>query len=141
MGTRKLPRKMAGEDQKDEKKLVGKSGKEMDVEAKINDIMMEGGKVIKMEVDYSETVAKKIPEAKELAKKNLNEALEMLTGLEKQTRTGADMHSTAKVLVWLVSFTNRFNLFICSLFQWMFDQKEHFFFIYVFLIQVFFQSK
>ena len=26
--------------------------------------MMEGGKVIKMEVDYSETVAKKIPEAK-----------------------------------------------------------------------------
>ena len=51
---------MAGEDQKDEKKLVGKSGKEMDVEAKINDIMMEGGKVIKMEVDYSETVAKKV---------------------------------------------------------------------------------
>ena len=35
-----------------------------DVEARINDIMMEGGKVIKMEVDYSETVAKKIPEAK-----------------------------------------------------------------------------
>merc|ERR1712223_1897492 len=102
MGTRKIPRKMAGEDQKDEKKLVGKSGKEMDVEAKINDIMMEGGKVIKMEVDYSETVAKKVPEAKELAKKNLNEALEMLTGLEKQTRTGADMHSTAKVLVCIV---------------------------------------
>merc|ERR1712223_469868 len=64
--------------------------------------MMEGGKVIKMEVDYSDTVAKKIPEAKELAKRNLNEALEMLTGLEKQTRTGADMHSTAKVLVCIV---------------------------------------
>ena len=96
---------MAGEDQKvqkDEKKLVGKSGKEVDVEAKINDIMMEGAKVVKMEVDYSETVAKKIPEAKELAKKNVNEALEMLIGLEKQTRTGADMHSTAKVLVCIV---------------------------------------
>jgi len=46
---------MAGEDKKDEKK----SKKDMDVEAKINDIMMEGGKVVKMEVDYSESVAKK----------------------------------------------------------------------------------
>merc|ERR1711936_1241794 len=55
-----------------------------------------------MEVDHSETVAKKIPEAKEVAKKNLNEALEMLMALEKQTRTGADMHSTAKVLVCIV---------------------------------------
>lgn len=90
---------MAGEDKKDEKK----SKKDMDVEAKINDIMGgEGGKVVKMEVDYSESVAKKIPEAKELAKKNLTEALEMLINLEKQTRTGADMHSTAKVLVCIV---------------------------------------
>ena len=47
---------MAGEDKKDEKK----SKKDMDVEAKINDIMMEGGKVVKMEVDYSESVAKKV---------------------------------------------------------------------------------
>merc|ERR1712241_1470131 len=95
---------MAGEDKVggDEKKFVGKTGKNLDVEAKINDIMMEGGKVVKMEVYHSETVAKKIPEAKELAKKNLNEALEMLTALEKQTRTGADMHSTAKVLVCIV---------------------------------------
>lgn len=88
---------MAGDDKKGDKTKAAE-----DVEAKINDIMMEGGKVIKMEVDYSETVAKKIPEAQELAKKNLNEALEMLLGLEKQTRTGADMHSTAKVLVCIV---------------------------------------
>ena len=48
---------MAGEDKKDEKK----SKKDMDVEAKINDIMGgEGGKVVKMEVDYSESVAKKV---------------------------------------------------------------------------------
>ena len=47
---------MAGEDKKDEKK----SAKDVDLEAKINDIMMEGGKVIKMEVDHSETVAKKV---------------------------------------------------------------------------------
>ena len=91
---------MAGDESKTEKK--SKAAAE-DVEAKIQDIMMEGGKVIKMEVDYSETVAKKIPEAKELAaKKNVDEALEMLMSLEKQTRTGADMHSTAKVLVCLV---------------------------------------
>ena len=45
---------------------------------------LSGGKVIKMEVDYSETVAKKIPEAKKLAESNLNEALEMLINLEKQ---------------------------------------------------------
>ncbi len=82
------------------KKEKGKNND--DVEARIQDIMMEGGKVIKMEVDYSETVTKKIPEAKELAKKNLDEALEMLLSLEKQTRTGADMHSTAKVLVCIV---------------------------------------
>ena len=71
-----------------------------DVEARINDIMMEGGKVIKMEVDYSATVATKIPEAKALAQTNLTEALDQLLTLEKQTRTGADMHSTAKVRVF-----------------------------------------
>ena len=85
---------MTGTEKKAEKSKLTE-----DVEAKINDITMEGGKVIKMEVDYSDTVAKKIPEARELAKKNLNEALDMLMSLEKQTRTGADMHSTAKVLV------------------------------------------
>ena len=91
--------KMTGTEKKTEKSKLTE-----DVEAKINDITMEGGKVIKMEVDYSETVAKKIPEAREVAKKNLTEALDMLMSLEKQTRTGADMHSTAKVLVYCVSF-------------------------------------
>jgi len=37
-----------------------------------------------------------------LAKKNMDEAIDLLMSLEKQTRTGADMHSTAKVLVCLV---------------------------------------
>ena len=37
-----------------------------------------------------------------LAESNLNEALEMLMNLEKQTRQGADMHSTAKVLICIV---------------------------------------
>ena len=37
-----------------------------------------------------------------MAESNLNEALEMLMNLEKQTRQGADMHSTAKVLICIV---------------------------------------
>ena len=58
---------------------------------------------VKMEVDYSTTVEEKIPKAKELAAQNkLDDALEMLIALEKQTRTGCDMHSTSKVLVAIV---------------------------------------
>ena len=97
---------MAGDDSKAENTKKAKDGKTLKagetVEDRIADIMMEGGKVIKMEVDYSETVAKKIPEAKKLAESNLEGALEMLMALEKQTRQGADMHSTAKVLVCIV---------------------------------------
>ena len=52
---------------------------------------------------YSETCDKKIPEAQTLAAQGkLNEALEMLTSLEKQTRSGADTHSTGRVLVTIV---------------------------------------
>merc|ERR1712141_782833 len=91
--TFKIEKIMAGDESKADK---SKKGNKDDVESRINDIMMEGGKVIKMEVDYSETVAKKIPEAKKLAESNLDGAL------EKQTRQGADMHSTAKVLVCIV---------------------------------------
>merc|ERR1712029_1339203 len=91
---------MAGKDGKDEKK-------DADVESKINEIIADGsglgGANPKMEVDYSETVEEKIPQAKELAAQNkLEDALEMLLALEKQTRTGADMHSTSKVLVAIV---------------------------------------
>ena len=82
--------------------------------------MADGANVVKMEVDYrwvysslklnfldifisSETCDKKIPEAQTLAAKGkLNEALEMLLALEKQTRAGADSHSTGRVLVTIV---------------------------------------
>ena len=78
-----------------------------DIQSKINEIISEGGGTggmgVKMEVDYSSTVEEKIPQAKELAAQNkLDDALEMLIALEKQTRTGADMHSTSKVLVAIV---------------------------------------
>ena len=75
-----------------------------DIEAKINEIIVEGNSAaVKMEVDYSDTTAKKIPEARDLAKAGkLTDALELLLALEKQTRTGCDMHSTAKILVTIV---------------------------------------
>jgi len=78
--------------------------KNVDVESKISEIIADGGgPILKMEVDYSATVEEKIPIAQTLAKDGkLNEALEMLLGLEKQTRTGADMMSTSKILVAVV---------------------------------------
>lgn len=85
-----------------------KGAVDAETQSKINEIISEGGggaggMGIKMEVDYSSTVEEKIPQAKELAAQNkLDAALEMLLALEKQTRTGADMHSTSKVLVAIV---------------------------------------
>jgi len=58
------------------------------------------GNVVKMEVDYTEKCDKEIPECEERAKNgDLVEALETLLTLEKQTRTGADMFSTSRILV------------------------------------------
>ena len=51
----------------------------------------------------SETCDKKLPEAEQVAASGrLDEALELLAGLEKQTRSGADTHSTGRVLVTIV---------------------------------------
>jgi hypothetical protein len=52
-----------------------------------NPIMAEEDRMVKMEVDYSDTVAKLIPECETLAADNkLNEAIDKLLVLEKQTR-------------------------------------------------------
>jgi len=72
-------------------------------EDKINEIMADGATAVKMEVDYSETCDRKLPEAQTLAAEgNLDGAMEMLMGLEKQTRSGCDTHSTGRVLVTIV---------------------------------------
>lgn len=48
----------------------------------------DGGRIVKMEVDYSSTCDEKIPLCKSMvAEGKLNEALEILYALEKQTRT------------------------------------------------------
>jgi len=66
--------------------------------------MAEEDKMIKMEVDYSEIVATAVPECETLAlEKKLNEALERLFTLEKQTRGAGDAISNSKVLVCVVN--------------------------------------
>uniref|UniRef100_A0A0V0G3D9 Putative 26s proteasome regulatory complex subunit n=1 Tax=Triatoma dimidiata TaxID=72491 RepID=A0A0V0G3D9_TRIDM len=63
----------------------------------------EGGRIAKMEVDYTATCDEKIPECKKMAAEGkLHDALDILLALEKQTRTGADMVSTGRVLVAVV---------------------------------------
>ncbi|XP_032789586.2 26S proteasome non-ATPase regulatory subunit 12 [Daphnia magna] len=63
----------------------------------------DGGRIVKMEVDYSSTCDDKIPICKALAAEGkINEALEILYALEKQTRTGADAISTGRILEAIV---------------------------------------
>ena len=73
-------------------------------DSKFNEIIVEGsGQIVKMEVDCSAVVDEKLPVAQKLAKENkLAEALDVLLGLEKQARTGSDMHSSCKILVTIV---------------------------------------
>lgn len=75
-------------------------------------IATESGKIVKMEVDYSSTCDEKIPECKKLAVSGkMHDALDILLALEKQTRTGADMVSTGRVLVAIVQICKEANNF------------------------------
>ncbi|XP_018377906.1 PREDICTED: 26S proteasome non-ATPase regulatory subunit 12 [Trachymyrmex cornetzi] len=66
-------------------------------------IMDNSGRLMKMEVDYSNTCDIKIPECKKLASEGkLHDALDQLLALEKLTRTVADMASTSRLLVAIV---------------------------------------
>ncbi|XP_055328579.1 26S proteasome non-ATPase regulatory subunit 12-like [Paramacrobiotus metropolitanus] len=61
------------------------------------------GRIIKMEVDYSDAVAKQIPKSAEMARAGqLNEAVDELLALEKLTRQGGDAISSGHVLVAIV---------------------------------------
>ncbi|XP_016121303.1 26S proteasome non-ATPase regulatory subunit 12-like [Sinocyclocheilus grahami] len=56
-----------------------------------------------MEVDYSATVDQRLPECEKMARDGrLQEAIESLLSLEKQTRTASDMLSTSRILVAIV---------------------------------------
>uniref|UniRef100_A0A673HI03 26S proteasome non-ATPase regulatory subunit 12-like n=1 Tax=Sinocyclocheilus rhinocerous TaxID=307959 RepID=A0A673HI03_9TELE len=61
------------------------------------------GRIVKMEVDYSATVDQRLPECEKMARDGrLQEAIESLLSLEKQTRTVSDMVSTSRILVAIV---------------------------------------
>uniref|UniRef100_A0AAQ5ZYM1 26S proteasome non-ATPase regulatory subunit 12 n=1 Tax=Amphiprion ocellaris TaxID=80972 RepID=A0AAQ5ZYM1_AMPOC len=61
------------------------------------------GRIVKMEIDYSSTVDQRLPECEKMAKEGkLQEAIESLLSLEKQTRTASDMVSTSRILVAVV---------------------------------------
>lgn len=75
-------------------------------EEKINEIIADGATSVKMEVDYSAACDEKLPMAQSLAKEGkLDQAFEMLLALEKQTRSGADTHSTSRVLIAIVQIS------------------------------------
>uniref|UniRef100_UPI0035902E5B 26S proteasome non-ATPase regulatory subunit 12 n=1 Tax=Myxine glutinosa TaxID=7769 RepID=UPI0035902E5B len=61
------------------------------------------GRIVKMEVDCSSMVDQKLPECQNMSKDGkLQEAIEQLLTLEKQTRTACDMVSTSRILVAIV---------------------------------------
>ncbi|XP_078457602.1 26S proteasome non-ATPase regulatory subunit 12 [Lampetra fluviatilis] len=61
------------------------------------------GKIVKMEVDYSPVVDQRLPESRKMAEEGkLQEAIDNLLSLEKQTRTASDMVSTSRILVGIV---------------------------------------
>ena len=68
---------------KEEKKKKGQ-----DAMRALEAMATEGGRLVKMEVDYSETCDEKIPLAEKMVKNGqIQEAVDMLMALEKQTRT------------------------------------------------------
>jgi len=64
---------------------------------------MSGEGLLKPEKDFSKEVDKQLPEAEELAKTNLQGAIEKLIALEKQTRQSSDLASTSRILVAIVT--------------------------------------
>ena len=57
---------------------------------------------MKADKDFTKDADKIIPEAEALAKKNLQQAVDKLMGLEKQSRQASDLATTSRVLVAIV---------------------------------------
>ncbi|KAG9629895.1 PCI-domain-containing protein, partial [Aureobasidium melanogenum] len=58
---------------------------------------------LKADKDYTNDVDKVIPEAQDLAKSNVQGAIEKLLALEKQTRQASDLPSTSRLIVAIVT--------------------------------------
>ena len=63
---------------------------------------MADGAIMKADKDFTKDADKIIPEAEALAKKNLQQAVDKLMGLEKQSRQASDLATTSRVLVAIV---------------------------------------
>ncbi|KAH6665464.1 26S proteasome non-ATPase-like protein regulatory subunit 12 [Halenospora varia] len=66
---------------------------------------MSDGQILKPDKDFSKEVDKQLPEAEQLAKTNVQAAIEKLTVLEKQTRQASDLASTSRILVAIVTIS------------------------------------
>lgn len=76
-----------------EKKDNSKEKSQDNVPKKGESIVVDGGRLVKMEVDYSTTCDEKIPAAHKLVGDGkIIEAIESLMFLEKQTRTVSILH-------------------------------------------------
>ncbi|KZZ96900.1 proteasome regulatory particle subunit [Ascosphaera apis ARSEF 7405] len=59
--------------------------------------------VLKAEKDYSKEVDALLPEAQQLAKTNVHDAIEKLAVLEKQCRQASDLASSSRILIGIVT--------------------------------------
>ncbi len=64
---------------------------------------MADNPLFKPEKDFTKDADKIIPEAESLAKKDLQQAVEKLSSLEKQSRQSSDLATTSRVLVAIVT--------------------------------------
>jgi len=64
---------------------------------------MADNPLFKPEKDFTKEADKVIPEAESLAKKNLQQAVEKLTALEKQSRQSSDLATTSRILTAIVT--------------------------------------
>lgn len=95
--------KSSSKDKSSKDKKISKDNLDSNPCKVLDTVVTDGGRLVKMEVDYSDSCDEKIPQAQKLAKDGqATQAVEILMALEKQTRTGADAHSTSRVLVALV---------------------------------------
>ena len=65
--------------------------------------MGDSGQVIKAEKDFTKEVDKLLPETKEIAQKNPQQAIDKILVLEKQTRQASDLPSTSRLLTAIIS--------------------------------------
>ncbi|KLJ13685.1 26S proteasome regulatory subunit N5 [Blastomyces silverae] len=66
---------------------------------------MSDGTLFKAEKDFTKDVDALIPEAQELAKTNLQGAIDKLLALEKQARQASDLPSTSRLLIAIVTLS------------------------------------